>query len=109
MHDIDSMEESKDIQTFLRLMLNETTHPTPESVLHTLSSLLQFIADKIQSRKEKEQLLFLLNQVSAVGQNINRIMQVVEQHSNYVSDINSLEILFKLLTANFHQAQQQQY
>lgn len=99
-HDIDSMEESKDIQTFLRLMLNETTHPTPESVLHTLSSLLQFIADKIQSRKEKEQLLFLLNQVSAVGQNINRIMQVVEQHSNYVSDINSLEILFKLLTAN---------
>ena len=100
LQDIDSMEESKDMQTFLRLMLNETSQPTPQAVLHTLNSLLQFIANKIQSRKEKEQLLFLLNQVSAVGQNINRISQVIEQHIDYVSDINGLEILFKLLTVN---------
>lgn len=97
--DINSME-GRDIQTFLRLMLNEETQPTPQSVLHRLGSLLQFIANKIQSRQEKEQLLFLLNQVSAVGQNINRIAQVLEQHGCYVSNINGLEILFKLLTAN---------
>ena len=98
--DIDSLKGCKDLQDFLRLLLFEANDPTPQSILQNASRLLQFIANKIQAREEKERLLFLLNQVSAVGQSINRIAQVVERHNGYVHDIKDLEILFKLLNAN---------
>lgn len=98
--DIDSLNDCKDLQTFLRLLLNEESNPTPHSVLQHISDLLQFIANKIQKDEGSERILFLLNQVSAVGQSINRIEQVVERYNSYVSNITDLEILFKLLTAN---------
>ena len=98
--DIDSLKDSQDLQTFLRLLLHEPTEPTPQDILQNISLLIQFIANKIQASERKGQLLFLLNQVSAVGQSINRIALVAERHSGYLKDINDLEILFKLLNVN---------
>lgn len=98
--DIDSLKDSQDLQTFLRLLLQELPDPTPQDFLQSISLLIQFIANKIQASERKGQLLFLLNQVSAVGQSINRIALVAERHSGYLKDINDLEILFKLLNVN---------
>ena len=100
MQDIDALTGSEDLQSFLRLLLNDKANPTPQSVMQNVSELLQFIANKIQASEKKGRLLFLLNQVSAVGQSINRIAKVVEQHIGYVRTTNDLEILFKLLNDN---------
>ena len=98
--DIDSLKDVKDLQAFLQLLLEDNQEKQPIEVLQHISRLLQFVANKIQSRPDKDRLLFLLNQVSAVGQNINRIMQVVNRHSGYVRNIKDIEILFKLLSTN---------
>lgn len=98
--DIDAFEKETDLCTFLHLLLDEAPDPACPSVLQSVSRLLQFVANKINSRPDKDQLLFLLNQVSAVGQNINRIALVAQRHSGYVRTTNDIEILFKLLSAN---------
>ena len=98
--DIDSLNDSKDLQSFLRLLLNDEPNPTPQTVLQQVIRLLQFTANKIQTDERKKRLLFLLNQVSTVGESISRIAQVAERNHGYVRDINDLEILFRLLTVN---------
>jgi RecB family exonuclease len=100
LQDIEFLQDAKDIQTFLHLLLEDDTTKGPTNVLQQISSLLQFVANKIQSRPDKSGLLFLLNQVSVVGQSINRIMQIVERHNGYVRNISDIEILFKLLSTN---------
>ena len=98
--DIEAVGNSESLKTLLRLLLEDPQDTSPTGFLQALRQLLQFIANKVLSRPDKEQLLFLLNQVSAVGQNINRIHQVVEQHSGYVRTIQDLEILFRLISSN---------
>ena len=100
LQDIEFLQDAKDIQTFLHLLLEDDPTKGPTNILQQISSLLQFVANKIQSRPDKDRLLFLLNQVSVVGQSINRIMQVVERHKDYVRNIGDIEILFKLLSTN---------
>ena len=99
-HDIDTIENAEGVKAFLKLLLNEISDSSPQMLMQSVSQLLQFIANKIGTCSNRDQLLFLLNQVSAVGQNINRIAQVAERHKDYVSSINDIEILFKLLSAN---------
>jgi len=98
--DIEAIGDSENLKTLFRLLLDEPQEVSPTGFLQSLRQLLQFISNTVLSRPEKDQLLFLLNQVSAVGQNINRILRVVEQHSGYVRTIQDLEILFKLISSN---------
>ena len=100
MQDIETIGDSEDLKTLLRLLLDEPQEASPIGFLQSLRQLLQFIANKVLSRDDKDRLLFLLQQVSAVGQNINRIHLVVEQHSGYVHTLKDLEILFKLISSN---------
>ena len=97
--DIDSLQNTKDIQTFLRLLLNDTHGQVTQSSLNGLILLMNFISNKIQSQSNAS-LLFLLNQVSEAGKILNRIEQVIKQHDGYLRDTNSLEILYKLLSDN---------
>lgn len=98
--DIEAIGDSENLKTLFRLLLDEPQEVSPTGFLQSLRQLLQFISNTVLSRPDKDQLLFLLNQVSAVGQNINRILRVVEQHSGYVRTIQDLEILFKLISSN---------
>lgn len=102
--DIDSISQITDIQTFIRLLLsvgNDEEKQTPESFIKSIIQLLSFISNKIQrQRKTEKGALFLLNQVSEVGKIVNRISQVHERHSNYLSDLGSIEILYRLLVSN---------
>jgi len=98
--DIDFLQDTKDIQAFLRLLLNDHQSQDPKNVLFGLNQLIKFISNKIQSNKNSNELLFLLNQVSEVGKILNRIEQVIERHDSYLHDANSIEILYKLLSNN---------
>ncbi len=98
--DLDSLQDTKDVQAFLRLLLKDQQSQDPKNVLYGLNQLIKFISNKIQSSKNRNELLFLLNQVSEVGKILNRIGQVIERHDSYLHDTNSIEILYKLLSSN---------
>ena len=101
--DLDSLSHIPDIQTFTKLLLgfkNNAEKHTPDSIIQTILQLLLFISRKIQDRKKEKGALFLLNQVSEIGKVVNRISQVLAQHSDYLSDIGSIEVLYRLLVSN---------
>lgn len=101
--DFASLNEIADVQSFIRILLHpeqENGHNKSQTVIRFLIQLLAFISKKIQEKKEEKGILFLLNQVSEVGKIINRIGQIVEQNTDYVHDVNSIEILYKLLVSN---------
>ena len=98
--DIDSLKDTKGLQGFLKLLLHEHPSCEPHAVMAGLSQLLVFISNKIQSKKDSNTLLFLLNQVSEVGKILNRIGQVLDRHSDYLKDVNDIENLYKLLSSN---------
>ena len=101
--DIDSLSHIPDIQEFIKLSLNigkSEEKETPKSLIQSILQLLLFISNKIQKRKEEKGVLFLLNQVSEIGKIMNRISQVHERHANYLDDIASIEILYRLLVSN---------
>lgn len=102
-NDIADFAQAPDIQTFLKLLLQTSptaTENIPKEAITSLIKLLHFIANKIQSPQNDKKQLFLLNQVSEVGKTLNRIAKVVERHANYIHDLNSVEILYKLLSSN---------
>lgn len=101
--DIDSFSQTPDIQLFIKLLLNDNKNEdkqTPESLVQSIIQLLLFISNKIQKQNSEKGALFLLNQVSEVGKVMNRISQVLERHSDYLSDIGGIEILYRLLVSN---------
>lgn len=101
--DIDSLSHIPDIQEFIKLSLNigkSEEKETPISLIQSILQLLLFISNKIQKRKEEKGVLFLLNQVSEIGKIMNRISQVHKRHANYLDDIASIEILYRLLVSN---------
>ena len=98
--DIDSLKDASHLQAFLRLVLNDQPRQDPKITLESISQLMKFIANKIQSNDNSKELLFLLNQVSEVGKTINRIGQVLDRHADYVKDVNDIEVLYKLLISN---------
>jgi len=101
--DIDALSHIPDIQAFIKLMLNvgkNEEKETPESLIQSILQLLLFISNKIQTQKKEKGVLFLFNQVSEVGKIMNRISQVHERHAHYLDDINSIEILYRLLVSN---------
>lgn len=101
--DIDASTDNVDLQRLMRLLLG-TSHSKsediPRATIDNLKQIIRFIANKIQKRKNERGMLFLLNQVSEVGKTLNRLSQIVEHHGNYIHDLNSVEILYRLLTSN---------
>lgn len=98
--DIESLKDAKDVQEFLRLLLCDHQIHEPKTALSNLIHLIKFISNKIQSKNNNKEWLFLLNQVSEIGKILYRIGQVIERHEHYLRDANSVEILYKLLSAN---------
>jgi Inactivated superfamily I helicase len=86
--------KNESIKKFLDLCLNRFSEP--RCFLNNLCLLLSFIVSKIQD-KETENQVFLLNQVSEMGKVANRLLGVFEKYSNYIPDLNSLEILYRLI------------
>ena len=99
-NDFEAIGGSDDLSFFMQLLLKETSNDAPQETLQTLRQLLQFVANKIQSRSDKDSLLFLLNQVSVVGQIINRIANVADRHNSYIRTVNDIEILYELLISS---------
>lgn len=98
--DIDDLLQAPDLQRFLSLFLNTNSSSDAFSALQDISQLLLFISNKLQVNSDKEHYLFLLNQVSEIGKIINRIERITQQHHGYVSDIQSLEVLYQLISSN---------
>lgn len=100
MKDLEEMDQAPNIQAFLRISLSENDEKSPQAVLQIVNHLLAFIATQILSDKGNDNSLFLLNQVSEIGKTINRLNQIIERNSNYVKDLQSLEILYHLLSSS---------
>jgi inactivated superfamily I helicase len=101
--DINDCTDVTDLQQLMKLLLNVTPtqcNDIPKATIENLKQLIRFIANKIQKRKDNNGSIFLLNQVSEVGKALNRLSQVVERHGNYIHDLESVEILYRLLCSN---------
>ena len=98
--DLDSLKDTKDVKVFLRLLLSNHQNQSPQEVLSNLIQLIKFISNKIQTKSNSKEWMFLLNQVSEVGKILNRIEQVIGQYDNYIHNANGIEILYKLLISN---------
>lgn len=98
--DLTSLSKIPDVQSFIRILLHPERETDPNTAIQSLHQLLTFISNKIQDKTDQKRVKFLLNQVSKVGKIVNRIGQIVEQHAQYLHDVNSVEILYKLLVSN---------
>lgn len=99
--DFASFDTVPDLKLFLRHILLQKQDGEASAIdfIDNILQLLSFIANKIQSKEEPAKMVFLLNQVSEIGKTMNRIKQVVERHPDYVSDIKSVEILYRTLSS----------
>ena len=97
--DIEALQQMTNIQVFLRVILTPKDKPSPAIMLENVSQVLAFIAQLIQSKREQNESLFLLNQVSEIGKIISRLQKVVEQNSRYIKDAHSLEALYRVMTS----------
>ena len=97
--DLEQLQQTPNIQEFLRLILFEQVGNSPQHVVQAVSQVLSFISNRIQSQNGQNDALFLLNQVSEIGKIIKRLQQVIEQNSQYINDLQSIEILYRLLSS----------
>lgn len=81
--------QSEDLRTFMRLLLESS-----------LTELLAFISNKIQTASESNEKLFLLNQISETGKAINRLKAILERHHHDVNSSEEWEILYRLVSSN---------
>ncbi len=99
-NDFDALAHITSIQAFLRLVLSEPTEKTPKTLLEALGNILTLVSNAIMARADKEKLVFLLNQISETGKLVSRLNRIVDQNAKYLKDIQSLEILYRLLASN---------
>ena len=98
--DFEELAHIPGIQTFLRILLTDTTEKTPKELLEVITQTLAFVSKTILAKDDKDSLTILLNQLSETGKHISRLVQIVERNDKYVKDIQSLEILYKLLSSS---------
>lgn len=95
--DFEACCESEDLRQFARLLLaTDEATDTTISLIDRLTSLLAFIANKLQQGEYRDK-LFLLNQVSETGKAVNRLRDIMERHSDYINKADDLEILYRLV------------
>ena len=98
--DLEALDQCPGIQAFLRIILTEAWKKTHESILESIGVLLAFVSQILLSRDDKEKMNFLLNQLSETGKHISRLTNIVEHNAKYIKDLQSVEILYKLLASN---------
>ena len=87
--DFEQYCQSEDLRQFMQLLLESS-----------LTTLLAFIANKIQSSDDSNAKLFLLNQISETGKAINRLKDILERHHHDVNSLEEWEILYRLVSSN---------
>lgn len=98
--DLEALAQCPGIQSFLRIILTEAWKKTHESILESIGALLAFVSQTLLARDDKEKMNFLLNQLSETGKHISRLTNIVEHNAKYIKDLQSVEILYKLLASN---------
>lgn len=98
--DLEALDQCPGIQSFLRIILTEAWKKTHESILESIGALLAFVSQTLLARDDKEKMNFLLNQLSETGKHISRLTNIVEHNAKYIKDLQSVEILYKLLASN---------
>lgn len=97
--DLDGLKPITGIHEFLSIILTGLSNRTPMALLSTLDRLLAFLAHTLLAKESGSRPNFLINQVSEAGKYISRLMQIAEQNTNYVKDLQSVEILYRLLVS----------
>ena len=97
--DLDDLKAITGIQEFLRIILTGLSDRTPMALLTTLDHLLAFLAHTLLAKESDSRPNFLINQVSETGKYVSRLMQIAERNTNYVKDLQSVEILYRLLVS----------
>lgn len=97
--DIDAMEQTPNIQEFLGLALAKNHEKSPLQTLYTINSLLSFVANRMLSNKDNADSLFLLNQVSEIGNTISKLHQIIGRNTDYITDLQSIEVLYRLVSS----------
>ena len=87
--DFEQYCQSEDLREFMKLLLESS-----------LTKLLAFIANKIQSSDNNNAKLFLLNQISETGKAINRLKDILERYHHDVNSLEEWEILYRLVSGN---------
>ena len=98
--DLEDLNQSPGIQSFLRIILTEAQKKTHESILESIGQLLVFVSQTLLARDDKKSMNFLLNQLSETGKHISRLTSIVEHNAKYIKDLQSIEILYRLLASN---------
>ena len=98
--DLVDLKQCPGIQSFLRIILNEAWKKTHESILESIRQLLAFVSQTLLARDDKECMVFLLNKLSEIGKAISRLTNIVDHNTQYIKDIQSIEILYRLLSSN---------
>lgn len=97
--DLDDFKPIIGIHEFLSIILTGLSNRTPMALLTTLDHLLAFLTHTLLAKESDSRPNFLINQVSEAGKYISRLMQIAEQNTNYVKDLQSVEILYRLLVS----------
>ena len=97
--DLEELSQVPNIQAFLRIILKGLTENTPKSTLEVLSEMLALITHTLLDKDDTPSLHFLLNQVSETGKLISRLAQIASSNAKYVKDLQSIEILYRLVAS----------
>ena len=95
--DYNSLESAPHLCGFLKAILNEQAEKTPQSVLHDLETTLKLLSNTINTKEDKEKYYFLLNQISEIGRTTGRLSLIMKNHGQYIRDLQSIEILYRML------------
>jgi len=98
-NDIENLKQTPNIQAFLKILLPHADGRSPQAILDDINQVLTFIAQMIQAKGEANENNFLLNQVSEIGKIISRLQSIVECNTKYISDLQSLETLYRVLAS----------
>ena len=90
---------SKDLQEFMRLLLDDRLGNGLGEWIVSLRNLLVFFANKIQRSEPGKDMHFLLNQISEAGKVVNRLKDIMDRYPDYVTSLNELEILYRLVSS----------
>ena len=97
--DIEDLQQMPNIQAFLKSLLPNSDDRSPQAILDDINQVLAFVAQTIQAKGEANENNFLLNQVSEIGKIISRLQNIVECNTKYISDLQSLETLYRVLAS----------
>ncbi len=97
--DIEGLQQMPNIQAFLRGILAHSDDRSAQAILGDISQVLAFVAQTIQAKDDASENTFLLNQVSEIGKIISRLQNIVECNAKYISDLQSVETLYRVLAS----------